>query len=421
MIVGSTPSCFDDPRAEVIFTDAINWMTERFSNIDRVRPEDLYDVIIIDAVDPSSSTAFSDVLYGHEDFVRALSNGLGESGILVSQFGEDVKFNTAGAQVSPRITEYDFMEKLKDYDFRKIEDYSEGHGGFLGVMKFKIAFKCTSCFTQWHSNQAMIDLAIKERSMRTVDGSNAKLFRFFDGATMIGYQYPSRVVENVFCREIPTPPFCDASHGFDPYTTNIKLSSLEVKTSLIPNAGRGVFTKIDIPKGSYIGLEEVSSNVIVMPEEVHLIQTFLNEAIVNRWKMFDAYLYGLGFSSDFFLDTSYSIDNGILQFLNHGCNGTNNIQQYNTTEFTADPATMPDELEVTYESTIYNPCVSRSNLNLQNCGDLTNKDVKAGEELLDTYLAYYTLDTWARGINDLRAQCSAQALGSVGSYELESV
>jgi spermidine synthase len=50
MIVGSTPSCFDDPRAEVIYTDAIQWMTELFSEADRVRPEDLYDVIIIDAV-----------------------------------------------------------------------------------------------------------------------------------------------------------------------------------------------------------------------------------------------------------------------------------------------------------------------------------------------------------------------------------
>ena len=366
-------------------------------------------------------TAFSDFLYGHEGFISALSNALGESGILISQFGKDVKFNTAGAQVSPRITEYDFMENLKEYDFLKIEDYAEGHGGFLGVMKFKIAFKCRSCFTQWHSNQAMIDLAIKDRAMVAVDGNGSKLFRFFDGATMIGYQITSRVVENVFCREIPTPAFCEASHGFNPYTTNIRLSSLEVKTSLIPNAGRGVFTKIDIPKGSFFGLEEVSHNVIVMPASVHWIRTFMNESIVNRWKMFDAYLYGLGFESDFYFDTSISIDNGILQFLNHGCNGTSSIQNYTTTELTADPTTMPDELAVTYESSIYNPFVSRSFLNLQNCGDPTNRDVKAGEELLDNYLAYYTLDSWTRGINDLRAQCSRQALGMVGSYEQSSV
>ena len=62
-----------------------------------------------------------------------------------------------------------------------------------------------------------------------------------------------------------------------------------------------------------------------------------------------------------------------------------------------------------------------SHLNLQNCGDLSNRDVKAGEELLDLYLSYYTPDTWTRGISDLRAQCSAQALGSVGSYEQENV
>ena len=369
--------------------------------------------------DPTSIAIFSDVLYGHEDFVRSISNALGESGVLVSQFGEDVKYDAAGAQFSPRITEYDFTEKLKDYGFRKVEDYAEGHGGFLGVMKYKIAFKCESCFAQWHSNQAMIDLAIKERSMGTVAGSKELLFRFFDGATMVGYQYPSRVVENVFCRQIPTPPYCDNAHGFDPYVSNVRLSSLEVKTSLIPNAGRGVFTKIDIPMGSYLGLEEVSNNVVVMPETVHLIQKFAKQAIVQRWKMFDAYLYGLGFACDFFFETSFAIDNGILQFLNHGCNGTNTMQNYNITEVSADPTTMPDEFMYTYESTIYNPCVSRSNLNFQNSGDLTNRDIKAGEELLDTYLSYYSEDTWTRGIQDLKAQCQAQSLGSVASYDLE--
>ena len=50
MIVGSKPSCFDDPRAEVIYTDAVGWMKERFGDKSRVRSVDLFDVIILDAV-----------------------------------------------------------------------------------------------------------------------------------------------------------------------------------------------------------------------------------------------------------------------------------------------------------------------------------------------------------------------------------
>jgi hypothetical protein len=350
-----------------------------------------------------------------------LSNALSKNGILISQFGENVKFDSAGAQVSPRVTEYDFVEKLMDHNFTKIEDYAEGHGGFLGVVRFKVAFKCFYCnYYLWHSNQAMIDTEVRKRSMATVKERKEPLFRFFDGATMMGYQYPSRVVENAFCRDIPTPAFCEKSHGFDPNVNNIKLTSLEVKTSSIPNAGRGVFSKLDISRGSFLGLEDVSVNVVVMPTTLNWIQVFMKEAIVNRWRMFDAYLYGLGFESDFFGETCISIDNSILQFLNHGCNGTNNLQHYKVNEVTADLKALPWELSETFESTIYNPFVSRSHFNFQNCGDPTNRDIVAGDEILDTYLSYYTEETWFRGVSDLRAQCIEQSIGSVGAYDLES-
>jgi SET domain len=360
-------------------------------------------------------------LSGDEVFVRSLSNALGEEGILVSQFGEDVKFNSAGANFSPRVTEHNFIEKLKDHAFTKIEDYAESHGGFLAVWKYKIAFKCIECsYYLWHSNQATIDLEIRKRTLPVVDGSKENLLRFFDGATMIGYQYPSRVVENVFCRDFPTPEYCDKMHGYDPDINNLYLSSLEIKASLIPNAGRGVVTKIDVPKGSYVVLDETTSNVLVMPTTTELIQSFLDAAVINRWKLFDAYLFGLGFASDYFGEPSFHVDNSLLQFINHGCNGTNNLQFYNVTEVTADPTKMAAEVNITFESTIYNPYVSRSHINLQNGGDRTNRDIKAGEELLDTYLSYYSLDTWERGIIELREQCYAQRLGSVRAYEESS-
>jgi hypothetical protein len=371
--------------------------------------------------DPSSIVAFSDILYGDEVFVRSLSNALGEAGVLVSQFGEDVKFNSAGTNLSPRVTEYDFIEKVKDNGFQKIEDYAEGHGGFLAVWKYKIAFKCVDCsYYLWHSNQAMIDLEIKRRTIPIEDGSSDSLLRFFDGATMMGYRYPSRVVENVFCREFPTPEYCDRRHGYDPDIKNLYLSSLEIQESLIPNAGRGVFTKKEVPMGSYFALEEATSNVVVLPSTVELIQTFMEEAVVNRWKMFDAYLYGLGYTTDFLGEKSYIIDNSLMQFINHGCNGTNNLQFYNVTEITADPTSMTDELYKTFESTIYNPFVTRSHINFQSGGDRTNRYVEAGEEILDTYLSYYSLDTWERGVNDLRAQCLERSIGSVRNYDESS-
>ena len=50
-LVGSSQSCFDDPRTEVLHTDAISWIIERYGIPQKEAEEsDLYDVIIMDAL-----------------------------------------------------------------------------------------------------------------------------------------------------------------------------------------------------------------------------------------------------------------------------------------------------------------------------------------------------------------------------------
>ena len=51
-IVGSTPSCFDDPRAEILCEDALAWFINRFSSnrLPDLEPEERFDVIIMDAL-----------------------------------------------------------------------------------------------------------------------------------------------------------------------------------------------------------------------------------------------------------------------------------------------------------------------------------------------------------------------------------
>ena len=43
-------SCFDDPRSDVYYTDAIAWFVDRYTDISNVKEEDKYDVIIMDAL-----------------------------------------------------------------------------------------------------------------------------------------------------------------------------------------------------------------------------------------------------------------------------------------------------------------------------------------------------------------------------------
>jgi len=87
-LLGSADSCFDDPRASVYYEDAIQWFIDRYGGNSTVAEEELIDVIIMDALDPTSFVEFSDLLYDSELLMRAFSNALGEEGILVSQFGE---------------------------------------------------------------------------------------------------------------------------------------------------------------------------------------------------------------------------------------------------------------------------------------------------------------------------------------------
>jgi spermidine synthase len=49
-IHGSAKSCFEDPRADVVYTDAIAWFIERFGGGKQIAEEDKYDVIIMDAL-----------------------------------------------------------------------------------------------------------------------------------------------------------------------------------------------------------------------------------------------------------------------------------------------------------------------------------------------------------------------------------
>ena len=49
-IIGSRASCFDDPRAELYFEDAVAWFVSRFGDYKQTPIEDKFDVIIMDAL-----------------------------------------------------------------------------------------------------------------------------------------------------------------------------------------------------------------------------------------------------------------------------------------------------------------------------------------------------------------------------------
>lgn len=312
---------------------------------------------------------FSDVLYNNEKVAAALSRALGEDGIIVSQVGEDDFYYDAGSHISKRKSGQKFMELLKKNGFTAAKEYSEAHGGFLGVWHFVVLFKDRMSLAHWYSNEAEIDLRIRRRGAK-VKNSSSTPFRYFDGATMMGYQFPTRINEEVACRYMPRPAFCEQQHGFDPFKENTPASAFEVKSSRIPNGGQGLFATKAISEGNYVALEEKVNAILSPPFTTKLVQSIHRHVPSDSIQPLSTYLSEYGYGHDFYGMYGMSVDPGRLHFLNHGCNA-NAIATDTNTEM---------------DSFFYNPFIDRGHLLLLRGTETVIRDVQEGEELLGDIL-----------------------------------
>jgi hypothetical protein len=371
--------------------------------------------------DPSSAVSFSDTLYSNNALISALANALGDGGVLVAQVGQSPSFGQAPRDYTRQsVLEEGFVYLLKENGFEKVKEYDEGHGGFLGVWSFMVALNSVYSNELWFANQAEVNLAIKDRMYPSTSGGSP--LHFFDGSVMRTYAYPSRIIEETFCRKVPAPPLCANGHGFDPELPNAKISSFEVKNSTIPGAGRGVFFTESFKENTYLAIEVSVNDTMIQPATKRTIKDMKAQTPSGMWNVWESWMFGYGFSSDFYGDSSFIVDASMLTFTNHGCNGTNNYGvKLSVTEGTASPDVMPPDLYYTEEeSAIYNPYAERNHLMLIGALDVVNRDVEAGEELFDEFLKYLHEDNWKWGVEHFRTMCAGQSLGVVSGYEAGS-
>jgi len=87
------------------------------------------------------------------------------------------------------------------------------------------------------------------------------------------------------------------------------------------------------------------------------------------------------------------------------------------TEMTADPRSIPPELDqADLENYVYSPYLDRNYHRLIQAA-FTNRDVKAGEEVLDNYLPYLHEGNWEWGVQSYRSMCMQASPGVVTAYE----
>jgi spermidine synthase len=268
-LVGSTDSCFDDPRAVLHVEDAIAWFSKRFGNAAAVEPDDLFDVVIMDALDPSTVVAFSDVLYKSNDLVKSLYNSLNPNGLFIIQCGPSPSLDEAPATHQRDDQVLSLLKNFESGGFDGLHAYDEAHGGFESPWTFFAVMKNRESRDSWFRNEAEVEWKIRKRAMRTSD--NESPFRFFDGSTMMEWKNPNRIAAEVYCRLQPTPLSC---HGgiLDRQNLNA-LVSVENETVALENS----------TKMPSFGLHQWVNRVYADPSALRLVKGLMKSTGAALW------------------------------------------------------------------------------------------------------------------------------------------
>ena len=233
----------------------------------------------------------------------AFSRALGETGIFVAQVGEDENMEDLPSNFDPNNPLIVFLDGLESFGFESIVEYSESHGRFIESWGFVVAMKDRESRSSWLRNEAEINLEIAKRITPTTP------LVFFDGATMMNYQFGSRITQEIWCRD-KVDGECSTGQGFDPFLTSISHTAFDVRPSTVNKGGRGVFATEFVPKETVIGLEECVNGMFLPSTTFQLLRDIAHEfdekdenkdSVSDFWDVvFFGYIDGYGW-----IDSSY--------------------------------------------------------------------------------------------------------------------
>jgi spermidine synthase len=427
-IENSTPNCFDEPRADVRMEDALAYFINTFASskkdpsTGKFSPEieaERYDVIFMDALDPQDNVVFARFLYSNDDFTEALFNALTDNGVMIMQLGIVPRIHDLPDEMSKSQVRASLEQDLVRFGFKSIHQYEESGCDFGDSWSYIVAFKDYATRRYWYDDEAAVNLKIQERIRRTVSGKPA--LKSFDGATMAKYQVPHSAFEEIFCRSpFNKSPTCKYLRGYEPDRPNTRASAFKVqKSPLSVDTGYGVFATVDIPKGSMIMQEKSSNSIHFSPSTWELMNTVFESkgGADSDTKSLKKFVETFGYENNLLGETGYDISSSLLMFINHGCNGTWNVNSedsWTLTEQNADPEHFETR---TYSKGsaghVFNPVIARHLPHLMGGYDIATRDIQAGEEILDSFLTTIgSAESWAEVVKELRAACKLQESSS---------
>jgi spermidine synthase len=199
--VGRAKNCFDDKLTNLVVDDAKAWFVDRYGPQATQQSQELFDVVIVDAIEPEMGAAISKDLYDTQR-LESILKSLTEDGIMVIQIGRaptildprpDIGFN------APREALFKNLEALEDVEAMFV--YEDPHCGFSEPRAFMVVCKSSSCRRLFYATSDEIDYEIYARILRTK--SKARALAYFDGITHLGYQVAPKAWETLYCRREP--------------------------------------------------------------------------------------------------------------------------------------------------------------------------------------------------------------------------
>ncbi|KAL3937913.1 MAG: hypothetical protein SGARI_001948 [Bacillariaceae sp.] len=306
-LVGRANNCFDDKLTNLVVEDAKAWFVDRYGPTPTQKAKGLFDVVIVDAIEPEMGAAISKDLYDTEH-LESILKSLTDDGIMVIQIGRaptildprpDIGFN------APREALFKNLEALDEVEAMFV--YEDPHCGFSEPRAFMVVCKSSACRRLFYATSDEIDYEIYSRILRTK--SKARALAYFDGITHLGYQVAPKAWETLYCRREPTPFECDYRHlDFKKPIFEYNFENEDENPFKVAADWKGegddkeitqthVFAKVNIPKGSYIMPEHLASSLTLSEKAIENLRDNIGYGGVTVIEDFVAFVDEFGHKS----------------------------------------------------------------------------------------------------------------------------
>jgi hypothetical protein len=293
-----TPSCFDDPRAEVYAENFILWFEKHLGDDICERQEEkkdqLFDVIILDLLDAEElpqGVAWAEYLFSDLFFER-LSCSLTKFGVLVTNFGEAPEAPFGGlppnkltkvdldrsVMFAKKITQIQSMSR-RFFHSRVYETYIPSYRalwafaiGILPKRTEELDSSLAGGVFDGHTNGGVNDFDGKPARVNLKVRRELKegaRFLFYDGAVQHGFQQSQAGWKDIYCLNSENTRICELESLF---TKDYEDELFEYRLDDTGAGTSGVAAKKDIPRGTVSGMWDAATAMDLPGNDYYMLQ-----------------------------------------------------------------------------------------------------------------------------------------------------